>query len=175
MYLRETYWIQRFNSMKLGYNATMGGQGRGAAGTWKHSEQTKLKISVGHKGKRVSIETKERIRAKVKQLMNDDYKALISKRTKEALLGKREILRERVWNVNKERLASAKYRESMKDKWALISKRIRQYTLSGEFVAEFASAKDAQRATGINHGNMCSCARGIKSQAGGFVWKYVAA
>lgn len=52
-------------------------------------------------------------------------------------------------------------------------KAVQQLTLDGVVIATYRSAKEAQRITGINHGNMCSCARGKKPQAGGYRWRYV--
>lgn len=39
-------------------------------------------------------------------------------------------------------------------------------------VARYKSVRDASRTTGINHGNICTCARNEKDCAGGFVWKF---
>ena len=53
-------------------------------------------------------------------------------------------------------------------------KPVLQYTKDGQFVAEYKSAIEAERHTGINNGNITKCCRnfyGFKS-AGGFVWKY---
>lgn len=46
-------------------------------------------------------------------------------------------------------------------------------TKSGVVIKTFSSARTASNETGINHGNMCNCARGIVPRAGGFDWKYV--
>ena len=47
-----------------------------------------------------------------------------------------------------------------------------QYTMSGDFVAEYPSLNEARRQTGINQGGICCCANGITSHAGGFRWEY---
>lgn len=41
------------NNSNYGYNQTIGGEGVTGAGGWKHTEETKLKMSLGHKGKKV--------------------------------------------------------------------------------------------------------------------------
>ena len=51
-----------------------------------------------------------------------------------------------------------------------LSKKILQFTKSGEFVREWSSMNDAMRQTGI--GNIYRCCRGITKSAGGFVWRY---
>lgn len=53
------------------------------------------------------------------------------------------------------------------------SKAVAQYTKNGEFVAEYASIREAERLTKVNRGNICSCCSGRYNSAGGYVWKYV--
>ena len=52
------------------------------------------------------------------------------------------------------------------------SKAVIQYTKDGEFVAEYWSAMEAGRQTGINRGNISACCRGDKKSAGGFKWDF---
>ena len=51
-------------------------------------------------------------------------------------------------------------------------KKILQYTKSGEFVREWASAMEAQRELGIPQSNICKCCKGERKSAGGYIWKY---
>lgn len=55
------------------------------------------------------------------------------------------------------------------------SKKVRQYTLTGELICEYKSAREASRITGINVSNITRCCNknGYKS-AGGFIWEYAA-
>lgn len=50
---------------------------------------------------------------------------------------------------------------------------IEQYTLSGEYIQTYESAKQASDLLNINHSNICSCCRGERNFAGGYQWKYV--
>lgn len=62
------------------------------------------------------------------------------------------------------------------------SKAIIQYTLDGEFVAEYPSAMEAERQTGIYHSSISSCCKNRKymkygkeyfiKSAGGYIWRY---
>ena len=53
-----------------------------------------------------------------------------------------------------------------------VSKPVVQYTLSGEYVAEYSSRVEASEKTGINHGDICQAVIGKRcSQAGGYRWK----
>ena len=39
-------------------------------------------------------------------------------------------------------------------------------------IIEFASAQEASRQIGINHGNICACCNGKRNSAGNFYWMY---
>jgi hypothetical protein len=51
-------------------------------------------------------------------------------------------------------------------------KTVIQYTMSGEFVANFVSVSEASRQTGIHHSRISACCRGERNETAGFVWKY---
>jgi len=53
---RETYWIQYYDSVKLGYNLDSGG-----GQNKRLSEETKRKLSVAHTGKKLSVEHKKNL------------------------------------------------------------------------------------------------------------------
>ena len=55
-----------------------------------------------------------------------------------------------------------------------LSRKILQYSRSGEFIREWKSAAEVERLLGINHANITQCCRGNPNHttAGGFVWKY---
>lgn len=50
-------------------------------------------------------------------------------------------------------------------------KPVRQYTMDGEFVAEYPSRNAATEATGIRGSGISLCAHGKNSHAGGYIWK----
>lgn len=52
------------------------------------------------------------------------------------------------------------------------SKTVLQYTLNGEFVAEYESTCEASRQTGINQAHISDVCLGKRNKAGGFVFKY---
>ncbi len=51
-------------------------------------------------------------------------------------------------------------------------KPIAQYTLDMIFIKEWKSAIDAKNELNINKGNIASCCKGIRNNAGGYIWKY---
>ena len=52
------------------------------------------------------------------------------------------------------------------------SKKVLQFTKSGEFIKEWSSIREASKQLKINFGNICSCCNGKLKSAGGFIWKY---
>ena len=53
-----------------------------------------------------------------------------------------------------------------------VKKPVIQYTLDGEFVREWESAKQAEREGGFNQGSICMCCRGNSKYHKGFKWSY---
>lgn len=51
-------------------------------------------------------------------------------------------------------------------------KKVEQYSLEGIYIRTFDSAHQAEYETKISYGNICSCCRGTRNQAGGYQWKY---
>ena len=52
------------------------------------------------------------------------------------------------------------------------SKKVLQFTKSGEFIKEWPSTREAERELGIAHSNICNCCNGKLQYAGGYIWKY---
>ena len=55
---------------------------------------------------------------------------------------------------------------------AKLSKKILQFTKSGEFIREWPSMREAERELGIARSSISCCCNGIRKSAGGYVWKY---
>ena len=53
-----------------------------------------------------------------------------------------------------------------------ISRKILQYSKSGEFIREWQSAREVERLLGINNSNIIQCCKGKLKSSGGFIWKY---
>ena len=49
---------------------------------------------------------------------------------------------------------------------------ILQFSKDGELIAEYPSAREAERNTGFNHSNICRCCKGKIKSCGGYIWKY---
>lgn len=78
-----------------------------------------------------------------------------------------------VWRLGKEKKIDIK--SFLADRRRVIrdrnGSRITQYSLAGDRIAIFATAMDAQEATGISAANCLKVANGFNKSAGGFYWK----
>lgn len=52
------------------------------------------------------------------------------------------------------------------------SKPVLQYTLDGQFVAEYPSISEVKRQTGINDAHIPACCKGKRNCCGGYRWRY---
>lgn len=53
-----------------------------------------------------------------------------------------------------------------------LSKSVLQYTIDGEFIAEYKSTMDVKRKLGFDSGNISKCCNGKQKTYKGFIWKY---
>jgi len=54
-----------------------------------------------------------------------------------------------------------------------IPKKVAQFTLDGEFIAEYSSIYEAAKAIGTRQYNVSRAVNGLRKTCAGFVWKYV--
>lgn len=86
---------------------------------------------------------------------------------------KKNMLESRRRNNNQEEI-NRKIKETKKRNGSLsCEKPVAQYTMSGNLIATYDSATDAERKTGISRGGIQRCCVGRYSQAKGYVWRYV--
>ena len=52
------------------------------------------------------------------------------------------------------------------------SKPVLQFSKNGEFIAEYASIREAERKTGCPNQSICYCCKGKLKSTGGYIWKY---
>lgn len=146
---------------------------REAGSRGRHSEETKLKMSLSQKGKKRSPETIENIKISKSNPTPET-------RQKMSEAGKR-------WWTQERRLArSAAYKGRPKtEKQILAEKHLKracygnhhmarsiiQYDLSGNFVKEWSSLREASE-SGPSLTNLRRCLCGEVNQASGYVWKY---
>lgn len=141
----EQALIKECNSLlhANGYNGTPGGDAKGPA-----SEETKRKMSEAQKGRKLSEEHRRKIGlANQGRLQSEEVK----QKKKDS----------RSWYKH-----SAETKRKMQEAQA---NPVCQYTKLGQFVAEYVSAREAERQTGINH--IGRCCNGKLNSAGGYIWR----
>ena len=97
----------------------------------------------GHNNKRISQETKEKLRLTKLGEKNPNYRKHPSEET----------------------------RKRMRDSNAK-SKSCLQFSKDGVFIAKFSSMCEAERKLGICNTNIAECCKGKRVSAGGYIWKY---
>lgn len=50
--------------------------------------------------------------------------------------------------------------------------KINQYDLDGKFIKQWVGIRNISKEININKGNICSCCKGKRNNAGGFIWRY---
>lgn len=71
------------------------------------------------------------------------------------------------YGTHNKRMAEAQINDKNKSKAVQM---FDKYT--GELLETFPSTHEAERVTGIDQGNICSCCKGKYKSAGGYIWKY---
>lgn len=148
---REIYWIAQYDSFNNGYNMTLGGEA--CNGT-----NDKIVYQYDLSGRFV----KEYKSAHDAARENNIQFTNICK----VCRGERKTAGGFGWSYTK-----VENIEPIKTK-RLGDSTVLQFTKEGEFVAEYSSAKEARRQTGINDTTIGLVCKGKGKTAGGFVWKY---
>lgn len=154
--LLEKYYIQKYETYKKGYNATLGGDGNCG---WVVLEETRRKRSKSLTGRKISDKERARLLSYVKN----------RKWTKEQKEHHRQIILNRDKEIYKkvaEKLRGRKigYKPRLERR-----KPVLQYSLEGDFIKEYNGAI----ALGIKkEGNIIACCQGKLNSAYGYVWKF---
>lgn len=75
-------------------------------------------------------------------------------------------------NVDNLEWCSASYNMNYATRPLIASKTVYQYSLNGEFVAEYPSTMEVQRQLGFAHTHISYCCNGKRKQAYGYIWRY---
>lgn len=150
-----------------------------------HSEEHRKKISEAHKGKRVSEETKQKMKinhADVSGHNNPNYGKHCSEETKmkisEARKGKLAGENNPMYGQHLLEETKQKISESLKGKFAgeknPRARQVVQYDLNGNFIRIWDYIKQAANALGISGAHISTCCRGNggRKTAGGYHWRY---
>lgn len=144
----------------------------------KISDGQKRALHIAHKGKKLSDETKQKMseaRIGEKNHMfgkqhSEETKRKISKARKgKAPWNKGGHLSEEQKHKLSEAHRGKQLTEEQKQK---ISKKVLQFSKDGGFIAEYKSAVEANKKTGVNKLCISFCCNGKYKSAGGFIWKF---
>ena len=115
------------------------------------SDATKKAISEAHKGVPLSEAHKKALSDAMKGKRHSDA---TKKAISEARKGKRhsEMTKKAIGKAN--------------------SKKVLQFTKSGEFIREWPSAIEASRQLGVARSGICNCCKNRSKVSNGFIWKY---
>ena len=170
----EQYYIKLFKTLwPNGYNLTEGGEGCIAC------EETRKKISASNKGRRFSEEhiRKLSVANKGKQL-SEETRRKISESTsgeKNPFYGRQhsEETRKKISTANKGKQRSEETRRKISKAKinGKCSKKVLQFTLSGDLIKEWESTRECGR-NGFDSGHVSACCNGKRKSAYGFKWMY---
>lgn len=153
------------NSM-YGYNVSRGGDGNC---DFKHTEESKKKMSESHMGMVVPQDVREKISKTLSgKIVSDETRKKLSAAT---TLQMTEDAKEYLRNINLGR----KHTEETRKKMSIAkSKEVIQFDLSDNIIAEFVGVATASKQTGIDKSCIANCCCGRKNHAtaGGFKWRY---
>lgn len=145
---KERYWIEYYNSFKNGYNETQGGEGKNIFSPIKIQELWDNGYSIIEIAQQLSC-NELTVRKNLKEYKNYSIEES-SKRKRERII--------------KNKIMS----NAAKKSWG---QKIYQYSLDGEYLAEYDSLKDAANSCGLVSGsNIRLAANGERQSAGGFLW-----
>ena len=172
----EQRLIRRYKSMdsRYGYNDRAGGQ----IGSHISDEVRKRMSDIR---KQFFLEHPEERKALSDKIRGFHHTDESKKKMSDAAQKRHYVLSEEwkrnIGNANKKRLEKdfALYEETClrcRANGKKVSNPIIQLTKDGEFVAEYKSAHEAERVTGIPNGNIGRCCKGISNTAGGYKWQY---
>jgi hypothetical protein len=164
---QERYWIKYYDSFNSGLNENGGGSGCGS-----HTSESKQKISSALKGKPKPNDFGEK---RSKDFYTEEWKQKISQSTKGRISPNKGKI-----GYNKGKIMSDDQKQKISS--SLIGKKkpnaggnkpIQQYTLNGQFVAEYISVSEAYRITKVPQAGISLCCNNKRISSGGFKWNFL--
>jgi len=180
----EAYWINFYNSIKVGYNCVEGGQGTKG---YKHSEHTKRLLSEKSKGNKSALGHKlsDKAKKKISNANKGNTYTLGKSHSKESRKKMSESATGRkLSKYTKKKIATAvkgrKHTKEAKEKMSEFAKKFRineNHSRATSVVCittgeEFLTIKAAALAKGIDPSSIGKCCKNKLKTAGGYSWKY---
>lgn len=150
--LLEVSLIRKYKELGICYNITDGGEG---AYGYKHTEESKKKISNRSKGKKIP----------------EYIKILVSERFKGVALTEEHKLKISIALRGKSKSEEAKLKMKLNHSYHDLVEVIK-CDKNGNIICTYPSIAEASRDTSILQTHISRCARGKRPSAGGYKWKY---
>ena len=133
------------------------------------SDEHKKKISASHKGKHHTEESKKKMSETKKGLQSGEKHPMFGKHHSEEAKKKMSLARKGKPAHNKGVPMSEEQKKKLKN--GKTSKKVLQFTLTGEFIREWPSTAECER-NGFDSSFISACCRGKYKSAYGFKWCY---
>jgi hypothetical protein len=161
----ESYWIEQFR--QWGFKI-MNKRKKGGSGPDFHTEKTKQKISQTTIGHKKLLETKIKMSLSHKgKILSKEIKDKISNSNKGKTFSSSHID-----NLKKGHLKKDKDFYKNKKWLKNIEKPITQYDLKGNFIKDWSSIREASEYLNINRSSISQHLGGKQKTSGGYIWKY---
>lgn len=162
----EKKFIALFKSCdrNYGFNIDLGGWTRGKV----MSEETKRKIGDSHRGRFTDAQWAAAIARRGKGHPQTDE---AKKKIGDAHRGRHlpEWQKKHLSEINKGKKMNEAHKEKLRQ---LSMKAVDQFDMDGNYIATYASLRNAEKETGVLYQNISSCCRGKSAQARGYIWRY---
>ena len=165
----EAFLIAMLDTVRNGYNTS-------TYSSYGFTEETKKKMSDNHAdfsgekhpmfGKHHSEETKKKMSESRTGEKNPNFGKHFSEETRKKMSESRTGEK----NPNFGKHFSDEHRKHISE--SKPKKPVLQFSKNGEFIAEYPSAREAERQTGCRNGSICECCKGKRKSCGGYIWEY---
>ena len=176
----EMIYIEKYNTFKNGYNATLGGEGQTGHPLSKESLQ---KVSKTRKDRYHKEDYCRWFKGRKKPILQYSLKGEFITEYPSAVdipnvssaniiaccKGKLNSAYGYIWKY-KTGIIESTIKEATS--YHISNKPVLQYTKDQSFLAEYQSATVAANILGISRKSICECLRGRNKTAGGFLWEY---
>jgi group I intron endonuclease len=171
----EKFWIRTLKF--LGVNLVNQNEGGCGNNGHKFSEESKQKISMSLTGKKQSRETIEKRASQMRgRKLSAEHiaKCVATRISRQYKMS--DSLKQKISDINKNKKLSEEHKAIFNYHAQLNnaknSKKVAQYSLTGELLGVYSCAREASLKTSANVSNIRLCCKNKRKTSGGFMWKF---